>query len=136
VGVYGDQLAAFTELMEDHTVFNMDAAIGGGYGERYNIRKVTGYWSWRKSGKEGIEGEARVPNHQATFWARDDYLTGKPLVGQTDYVENGGDVFQVVEDDGFSKEGGFTKCLMQRVAANTDKQAADDTVNLGAEDFN
>jgi hypothetical protein len=115
-------LAAFPELMKDYEAFKMKPHIGGGYGERYDKRTVTGYWSWRKSGKMGTEGDLNVPNHQATFWAQDDFLTGETLIGQNDFVEVKGDVFRVIEDDDFSHEGGFTKCLMQRLAALDGRQ--------------
>jgi hypothetical protein len=128
-------LAFFPELMKPYTVFKMKPGIGAGYGKRKNIRKVTGYWSWRKSGKMGIEGDLQVLNHQAVFWARNDFLTGKPLIDQGDFVEVGKDVFRVVEDDNFSHESGFTKCLMQLVQGNTDQQRPHRRVNLGVEDY-
>lgn len=121
-GVYGDMLAVFPELVADYEIFKMRPYTGGGYSERFNKRTVTGYWSWRKSGKKGIQGDLRVENHQATFWVQDDFLTGKCLIEQDDYVEVDDDVFQVVEDDDFSREGGFTKCLMQRVAGPDGRQ--------------
>jgi hypothetical protein len=122
-GVYGDMLAAFPELMKGYDVFNMDSKLGASYGERYNKRVVTGYWSHRKSGKMGGKDDDNlVPNHQATFWARDDSMTGKQLIRQNDFVEVKSDLYRVVEDDEFGDEGGFTKCLMQRVAGPTDRQ--------------
>jgi hypothetical protein len=129
MGVYGDQLAAFPELMEDHTVFKMSARIGGGYGGRYDIRAIAGYWSWRKSGKMGIEGDLRTQNHQAVLWAQDDALSGRPLISQNDYVEKDGDVYLVIEDDEFTREGGFTKCLMQKVAGPGDRQMTNTKVD-------
>jgi hypothetical protein len=128
-GVYGDMLAAFPELMKAYTVFKMKPHTGAGYGERYNQRTVTGYWSWRKGGKAGIESEARVSNHQATFWAQDNFLTGKSMIGQFDYIEKDGNLYLVIEDDEFSHEGSFTKCLMQRVAGVTDQQHTNTNVD-------
>jgi hypothetical protein len=115
--------------MQDHEVFKMRPRIGAGYGERYDIRTVTGYWSWRKSGKMGIEGDNRVQNHQAVFWARDDLATRQPLIGQNDYVAKDGDVYLVIEDDEFIREGSFTKCTMQKVAAVTDQQQTNTQVD-------
>jgi len=43
-------------------------------------------------------------------------------IDQGDFVEVGGKIFVVIEDDSFVKEGGFTKCPMQRVAGLTDQQ--------------
>jgi hypothetical protein len=119
---YGNMLAAFPELMREYEVFKMKPRTGAGYGERYDKRTVTGYWSWRKHSQMGIEGDLRTPTHDATFWAQSDFLTGKPGIGQNDYVEVDGDVFLAIDDDDFSREGGFTKCLMRRVAGPDGRQ--------------
>ena len=132
--VYGDMLSAFPELMADYEVFKMDPHLGGGYGKRYGKRTVSGYWSWRKHTKMGIEGDLRTENDQATFWAQDDFLTGKKLVGQGDYVEMEGVVFLVIEDDSFSHEGGFTRCLMQRVSGLDGRQTTNTKVDQAVRD--
>ena len=64
----------------------------------------------------------REDNHQATFWVKDDQRTGRSRIGQGDYVETAGDVFLVIEDDSFSHEGGFTKCVMQKVPILTGRE--------------
>jgi hypothetical protein len=126
---YGDMLSAFPELMTEYEVFKMKPHTGAGYGKRHDRRTVTGYWSWRKHTKMGIEGDLRTANDQATFWAKDDFLTGKKVVGQGDYIEVDGTVFLVVEDDSFSREGGFTRCTMQRVAGPDGRQVVNQNVD-------
>jgi hypothetical protein len=128
-GIYGEMLVAFPELMETCEVFKMRPRIGAGYGERYDKRKVSGYWSWRKSGKVSIEGESNVPDHQATFWARCFFLGKKTVVGHNDFIEYEGEIFRIIQPDGFTKEGGFYKCLMRRLAGPTDRQVANGTVD-------
>jgi hypothetical protein len=125
---YGEFLAAFPELMADYAVFKMKPNLGGGYGKRYDKRTVTGYWSWRKHTKMGIEGDLRTKNDQATFWARDDFLTGKRLIEQGDFVEVDGKIFLVVDDDSFSREGGFTRCTAQLVSGLDGRQVTNGQV--------
>jgi len=120
--INGDMLLAFPELMKPYEVFKMQPRMGAGYGERHDKRKVSGYWSWRKSGKTGEEGDLNVPDHQATFWVRGNFLGKKVVVEQNDFIEMDGDIFRVVQNDNFTLEGGFYKCLMRRLAGPTDQQ--------------
>ena len=125
----GSMLLAFPELMQDYEVFKMEPRTIGGYGKRYDKRKVTGYWSWRRSGKTEIEGGLQVPEHQATFWVQDDFMSGKPLIARGDFVEVNMEIFRVVQNDDFSREGGFSKCLMQALAGTTDQQKTNKKVD-------
>jgi len=118
----GDMLLAFPEYLKDYEVFKMKPRTGAGYDERYDKRKVEGYWSWRKQSKMDEQGGLRTPNHQATFWVRDHYLSNDVVVEQNDYVEVKGKIFVVVDDQDFSCEGGFYRLLMQRLAGPTDQQ--------------
>jgi hypothetical protein len=126
---YGNMLSAFPELVKKYEVFNMDPRIGAGYGERYNKRAVTGYWSWRKAREMGIEGDVRTKNDRATFWEQHDYRTGESLIEQGDYAEVKGHVYVFVEDDNFGAEGGFTRWTVQRVAGNTGQQTTNTKVD-------
>lgn len=126
----GSMLLAFPELLETYEVFKMKPRVGAGYGERYGKRKVEGYWSWRKQSKMDVNGDLRTPNHQATFWVQDTFLSEAVVIEQNDYVEVNGKIFVVVDEQNFSREGGFYKCLMQRLAGNTGQQAP----NTGVEE--
>jgi len=129
MAVYGNMLLAFPELLKFYELFKMKPLMGGGYGERYDKRRVRGYWTWRKSGKTEIEEDLRLPDHRATFWVQDDFLTKKPLIEREDFVEIGKELFKVVQNDNFSHEAGFTKCLMQVVAGVTDRQVSNKEVD-------
>jgi hypothetical protein len=111
--IYGEQLAAFPELLKDYEVFKMSPYIGGGYGDRYDKKIVIGYMSWRKGGKGGVEGDTKVKNQQATFWEQCDFRTGEGVVKMFDFVEAKGEVLQFVEDDNFEHEGGFVRWALQ-----------------------
>ena len=125
----GDMLAAFPELLDDYEIFKMEPRIGGGYGERHSKRTVTGYWSWRKHAGMAIEGDLSVINDRATFWVQDDFLTGECLIEQGDFCEVKGKVFKVIDEDNFSREGGFARCLMQRVASLDGRQVSNTAVD-------
>jgi len=129
VACYGEMLIAFPELLETYEVFKMKPHAGGGYGERYDKRKVRGYWSWRKQSKMGEEGDLRTPNHQATFWAHSRFLGRKVLIGQNDHIEVDNEIFVTIDDQNFAKEGSFYKCLMQRLAGPTDRQVTNRSVD-------
>jgi len=107
----------------------MEPRVGGGFGERYDLRKVEGYWSWRKQSKMDEEGGLRTLNYQATFWVRSFYLGKRVLVEQNDYVEINGKMFVVIDDQDFTEEGGFSKCLMQKLAGLTDRQVTNRRVD-------
>jgi hypothetical protein len=134
VAIYGSQLAAFPELLEEHVVFKMDPKLGAGYGPRYNERTVTGYFSWIKGGKMEIEGDLRTENQNATLWAIDD-TDGRGIVEQGDFLERDGLLLVVNHDDGYSREGGFLVYTLQLAPAFTDRQRSDEGVNLGFKDF-
>jgi hypothetical protein len=129
MAVYGEMVLAFPELLKTYEVFNMRPRIGAGYGERRNRRNVRGYWSWRKQSKMDVEGDLRTPNHQATFWVQDNFLGKKVAMGQNDHVEVDGKMFVTIDDQNFSHEGGFYKCLMQRLAGVTDQQTSNKKVD-------
>jgi len=133
--IYGDQLAFFPELLEEYTVFKMKPGMSAFYGERYNERTVTAYFSYIRGGNMGIEGENRVENQNATMWIEDE-SGGTGIVKEGDYVEVEGSIFLFNHDDGFSREGSFLVYTLQLVTAFTDKQVRDEEVNLGASDFN
>ena len=126
---YGNMLAAFPELMEEFEVFNMKPRGGAGYGPRTNIRKVVGYWSWRKMSELEVQADLRAPHYHATFWARDDFITGRSVIKQGDYVAVKDDIFIVIDDQNFSREGAFTRCLVRRLVGPTDQQVSNRDVD-------
>jgi len=75
------------------------------------------------------EGGLRTPNHQATFWVQSYFLGKKILIGQNDYVEVDNKIFVAIDDQNFTVEGGFYKCLMQRLVGPTDKQVTNRSVD-------
>jgi hypothetical protein len=127
--IYGNQLAAFPELMEEYEVFKMLPRTGAGYGERYGKKTVTGYVSWRRAREADIVGDAAIKNDRGTFWEQCDFLTGKSRIEQLDMVEIEGELYRFVEGDDFSREGGFTPWILQFMAGNTDQQVTNTKVD-------
>jgi len=127
--ISGDMLLAFPELLKIYEVFKMRPRVGAGYGERYGNIKVEGYWSERKQSKMDVEGDLRTPNYQATFWVRD-RLRGEPVVMEENYcLERKGKIFVVMDGQDFTVEGGFYKCLMQKLEGPTDQQVRNTNVD-------
>jgi hypothetical protein len=128
-GVYGDQLSAFPELLKDYTVFKMRPRIGAGYGERYDIRSIAGYFSRLKSKEADIVGGTKVANDRATFYEQHDFRTGESRIKQFDYVEAKKRLWTFIEDDDMGDEGGFTKWTLQLVRGVTDQQQTNTQVD-------
>ena len=123
---YGEMLQFFPEMIEDFELFKMKALLGGGYGPRYDIRKVRGYWSWRKHSELSVEGDLRASSERATFWVKDD---GSYRIQQGDYTEVNQEIFVVMDEDNFVREGGFTRVLMRELAGPTDQQVVNTKVD-------
>jgi hypothetical protein len=137
VSVFGDQLSFFPELLENYEVFNMDARTPAGYGKRYNVRKVRGYFSWISGGAMGIEGDLRTENEVATLWVREPFAgTNRGAsIRQGSYIEIDGKIFVFKHDDGFRREGAFSRYDLQLAAGVTDRQVTNVKVDLGVSDF-
>jgi hypothetical protein len=122
-------VSAFPELLKDYTVFKMRPRIGAGYGERYDIRTVTGYFSRRKAKEADIVGGLAVANDRATFWEQHDFKTGESRIEQLEYINAKGKLLKFIEDDNMGEEGGFTRWTVQLVAGNTDEQVTNTKVD-------
>jgi hypothetical protein len=133
VGIYGDMLAAFGELIGEYTVFKLPAKMGAGYGGRYDERTVRGYLSRNAGGRMGVMDDLRVENDEAAFWEEDESEDGTGRIAQGDYLEDGGDLFIFNHDDRFTGEGGFLVHRLQLVPAFTGKQVPDQRVDLAAD---
>jgi hypothetical protein len=133
MAVYGDMLAYFPELMVTHTVFNMQARIGGGYGPRTDIMEVYGVFMWVSGGKMGIAADNREANDVATFWVREEDV---PKVRQGKYLEvPGKGIFVFNHDDDYTAQGAFAEFTLQLVPGPTDRQHKNPTVDLGVRDY-
>ena len=134
-GIYGDMLASFPELLQEHVVFKLPQQYSAGYGERYDERHVYGYLSYIKGGNLGVVGDNRAENQNLTFWIEDE-TNGKGIIQQGDFLEVDNDLYIFNHDDGFSREGGFIIYNLQLVPAFTNKQHESIGVDYGVADYN
>jgi hypothetical protein len=135
MGVYGDMLAFFPELLIEHELFDMAARAGGGYGPRTHKRMVAGVFQWIPGGRMGIEGDNRQANEDATFWVGQSEAAEKQ-VRQGSYLEVPGEgVFLFHHDDNWTREGDFIKCDLKLAAGLTDQQVRNPKVDLGVRDY-
>lgn len=132
--VYGDMLASFPELLAEHTVFEMHARAGGGYGVRMNIRSVVGVFRLTPAGKMGIEADNRQPNEIASFWC---YPDDGERIRQGTYLDEGSrGIFLITKDSNYVNEGGFIRFTAAAVPGPTDTQkAAPVVVSNAVNDF-
>ena len=122
--VYGDILSAFPELIQDYTVFDMKAKVGG-YGPRTNPRTVSGIFRKVPGGKLGIEADNRQPNSVASFWCFEDEAV---KVGQAAYMELPDGLYLMTKDNGYVVEAGYAKYTASIVPGPTDQQVEDPVI--------
>lgn len=122
--VYGDILSAFPELIQDYTVFDMKAKVGG-YGPRTNLRTVSGIFRKVPGGKLGIEADNRQPNSVASFWCFEDESV---KVGQAAYTELPDGLYLMTKDNGYVVEAGYAKYIVAIVPGPTDRQVEDPVI--------
>jgi hypothetical protein len=132
-GVYGAQLAYFPELFDDYEVFRMAPQIGAGFGARIAVGTFSGYFSRNKGGQESVVTELRTENQKATFWAEDEIP--RSAISQGCYIEDDGELYQFLLDNGYVREGGFVRHGLQLVVGNNDKQKPHARVNLGLDEY-
>jgi len=132
-GVYGDQLAYFPELMTDYEIFALAPRVGAGSNARRRIDTIQGYLTRNKGGKESVVSDLRTENQQASFYCYDEIPAG--TIKQGLYVEDDGELYQFVLDNGYVREGGFVRHQLQLVTGNTEKQVPHSRVNLGLDEY-
>ncbi len=107
-GVYGDQLAAFPELLQWYDVFTMETLVSGGFGERVLYKRVRAYLT------ESLGGDAGFPDETFTGFTRAQFFVFSPVpktvIDQGAYVEDSatGILYKFTQDNTFAREGGFT----------------------------
>jgi hypothetical protein len=133
-GVYGEMLAYFQELMLPHDVFYWEPKLGAGFTNKQILFPgIDLYVSRNKGGKESVTTDLRTENQQATAYVNDDIPRG--LIKQGLYVEDDGELFQFVFDNGFPREGGYGRHNLQLVVGNDGDQEPVRRVNLGLDEY-
>jgi hypothetical protein len=123
MSVYGDLLAAFPELIQEHQFFTMTPRTGGGYYNKTNLYKKEGAFIRARKSKSAVQGEARVINETGVFYCYEN--SPYELVRQGDYFEVDGEVLTIVDSQVYNKEGGFGVYTCQLVQGGTYTQTED-----------
>lgn len=125
-GVYGEQLAAFPELLIRYNVFTMRPLVGGGFSERTPFKAVLGYLTRDFGGKAEQSDANFVEGKQAKFFVFDQLPSS--LIAQGMYVEDSEELFKIEQSHGFVREAGLTIHRLQIVTGATDKQVPNNQV--------
>jgi len=126
-GIYGDQLAFFTELMESHEVFTMQPLSVGGFTPRKKYADVYAYFTRNIGGDAGVPDETFTPYDKASFFVFDELPAG--LIKQGLYLEVEGTLYKFIHDDTYVKEAGFVAHRLELVPGPTDQQVENEGVN-------
>jgi len=124
-GIYGDMLAAFSELIGEYCIFDMEATPGGGYGARHDKRVVEGIFRRVPGGKLSVVAENRQPNEVGSFWV---YADEANRIYEGSYLEVGKEIFILTKDNDYLREGGYVRFVAAIVPGPTDQQRPDRSV--------
>jgi hypothetical protein len=124
-------LAYFPEVMREYDILSFDVVTPGGLTNRRVVTRVEqAYLSRKDGGQEGIVTSARTENQKATFYVEgDESLRG--FIPQGLYVEDDGELYTFVKDNGFALEGAYHAYGLQLVTGPKQQPALPKgTVNL------
>ena len=124
--VYGDMLSVFPELLKEIVLFSMPPKLGSGYGARKREFTCYGWFSRASSNKEKIQGENRAENKSGVLYCFDPLPSG--AISQGWYLEDAGELYQIINDNNFSFESGMSTYACQIVTGVTDKQVKNSNV--------
>lgn len=124
MSAYDDILSAFPELIEEYTVFDMKAKIGG-YESRTNERKVDGIFRKVPGGRLGIEADNRQKNAIGSFYT---FEEEGATIGQGAYIDMPDGIYLMTKDNGYIAEAGYVKYLVGIVPGPTDEQVENPVV--------
>lgn len=121
-GIYGDVLSAFSALLDTFETFAMTPLPGGGFGERRNISKVTGYIQRVLTGDAGSSDAMFNENARATLFTYSNVPKAAIKAGL--YLEFDDEMYRFVHSDNYGKEGGFIAHKLQLVVGPTDRDTS------------
>jgi len=127
-GVYGEQLAAFPELMQMYEIFTMPAKAGGGFEPRKKYADVRAYLT------RNVGGDAGFPDSTFTGFDKAQFFVFNPvpktIISQGAYVEDPdtGSLYKFVQDNTYAREGGFAIHRLFSVEGPTDQMVPNEQV--------
>ena len=127
-GIYGDQLAFFTEQFRMFDYFSMKPLPNGSYSTREPLGKVKGVFQFVKRGDLIRENDTEADTNVPTIWTRQKLKVGN-------FIEMDDELYRITSDYPWKFEGGFYCYSLETFVGNSDAQKPFEYVNIGQNDY-
>lgn len=127
-GVYGDQLAFFSEQFRMFDYFSMEAQPVASYSQRKPLGKIKGVFQYVKKGDLIRENDTEADVNVPTIWTRTKLRVGN-------FIEMDEELYRITSDYPWKFEGGFYCYSLETFVGNSDVQTPFTDVNLGQNNY-
>lgn len=128
MGVYGDQLAFFSEQFRMFDYFSMNPLPSGSYSQRENLGKVKGVFQFVKRGDLLRENDTEADTNVPTIWTRTKLKVGN-------FIQMEDELYRITSDYPWKFEGGFYCYSLETFVGNSDAQTPFPYVNIGQHSY-
>ena len=128
MGVYGDQLAFFSEQFRMFEYFSMKPLPSGSYSTRVPLGKIKGVFQYVKKGDLTRENDTEADVNVPTIWTRTKLKTGNFIVMDDE-------LYRITSDYPWKFEGNFYCYSLETFVGNSDAQKPFEHVNIGQNDY-
>ena len=128
MGVYGDQLAFFSEQFRMFEYFSMKPLPGGSYTPREPLGTVKGVFQFVKKGDLLRENDTEADTNVPTIWTRTKLKVGN-------FIEMEDELYRITSDYPWKFEGGFYCYSLETFVGNSDAQTPHPYVNIGQNSY-
>lgn len=129
MAVYGNMLCAFPELFKQFDYFQMKPQVKSSYSKRYNLVKIRGILQYLKQSELKVENDTFADINVPTLWTKQKLNVGNY------FIQQGEEVFRIVNHATWLYEGGFNCYVLATVVGNTDSQEPFEYVDLGQNSY-
>ena len=127
-GIYGDQLAFFTEQFRMFDYFSMNPLPVASYSQRVFLGKIKGVFQHVKKGDLIRENDTEADVNVPTIWTRTKLKVGN-------FIEMDEELYRITSDYTWKFEGGFYCYSLETFVGNSDTQTPFTDVNLGQNNY-
>ena len=124
MGVYGDQLAFFTEQFRMFNYFSMNPLPVASYSQRVFLGKIKGVFQHVKKGDLIRENDTEADVNVPIIWTRTKLKGGN-------FIEMDDELYRITSDYPWKFEGGFYCYSLETFVGNSDVQQPFEDVNIG-----
>ena len=128
MGVYGDQLAFFSEQFRMFEYFSMKPLPGGSYTPREPLGTVKGVFQFVKKGDLLRENDTEADTNVPTIWTRTKLKVGN-------FIEMEDELYRITSDYPWKFEGGFYCYSLETFVGNSDAQTPHPYVDIGQHSY-